>query len=70
MTIFSNIFSSVLWVVCYTAGAYTTSAYKWESFAFGTLANAILAMSTLDESRDYLLLAVIVNVPRLLYTVA
>ena len=79
-TIFTNIFICVLWVVTYLVGAYTTTVYKWGFFAFGTLAWVILAMSTLNESReaaqrmgisrDYMILAALANLCWVLYPVA
>ncbi|KAJ0115243.1 hypothetical protein J7T55_001653 [Diaporthe amygdali] len=79
-TIFTNIFICLLWVVTYLVGAYTTTVYKWGFFAFGTFAFVILAMSTLNESReaaqrsgitrDYMILAAIANLCWILYPVA
>lgn len=51
-TIICNIALSIYWVVSYLAGAYVASSYKWGFFAFGTFAWLILAMSTLNESRE------------------
>ncbi|KAI8952769.1 hypothetical protein F4801DRAFT_599245 [Xylaria longipes] len=51
-TIMTNIVSSWLWVLTYIAVAYTTSVYKWGFYAFGTFTYIILAMSTLNESRE------------------
>ncbi|KAI0875591.1 hypothetical protein GGS24DRAFT_499671 [Hypoxylon argillaceum] len=51
-TIATNIVNSWLWVLTYIAAAYTTTAYKWGFYAFGTFAYIILAMSTLNESRE------------------
>ncbi|KAJ4361751.1 hypothetical protein N0V83_010691 [Neocucurbitaria cava] len=79
-TIFTNIFITLLWVVTYLVGAYATTTYKWGFFAFGTFAWVILAMSTLNESReaaqrmgvarDYMVLAAIANLAWILYPVA
>jgi bacteriorhodopsin len=51
-TIIVNIFIAWFWVLSYLAAAYTTTSYKWGFFAFGTFAYIILAMSTLNESRE------------------
>lgn len=79
-TIISNIFLSWFWVLTYLAAAYTTTTYKWGFFAFGTLAWIILALSTLNESReaaellgvsrDYITLSGWLNLLWLLYPVA
>ncbi|KUI60230.1 hypothetical protein VP1G_07445 [Cytospora mali] len=79
-TIFTNIFICLLWVVTYLVGAYTTTIYKWGLFTFGTFAWVILAMSTLNESReaaqrmginrDYIILAAIANLCWILYPIA
>ncbi|KAM0517000.1 hypothetical protein ACHAPE_005112 [Trichoderma viride] len=79
-TIFTNISVSLLWVVTYLAAAYTTTSYKWGFFAFGTLCWVILAMSTLNESReaasrigisrDYMMLSALANLSWALYPVA
>ncbi|KAH8886278.1 family A G protein-coupled receptor-like protein [Thozetella sp. PMI_491] len=79
-TIITNISIALLWVCTYLAAAYTNTVYKWGFFAFGTLSWAILAMSTLNESReaaaprgigrDYLRLAVWANIIWLLYPIA
>lgn len=79
-TIFTNIFISLLWVATYLAAAYTTTSYKWGFFAFGTLCWIILAMSTLNESReaasrigiarDYMILSALANLSWVLYPVA
>ncbi|CAM1510553.1 Fc.00g008880.m01.CDS01 [Cosmosporella sp. VM-42] len=79
-TIFCNIFIAWLWVLTYLAAAYTTTDYKWGFFAFGTFSWIILAMSTLNESReeaerlgitrDYMILASIPNLLWALYPVA
>ncbi|KAJ5804904.1 Rhodopsin archaeal/bacterial/fungal [Penicillium riverlandense] len=79
-TIFCNIAIAWLWVVSYLAAAYTTTSYKWGFFAFGTFSWLILAMSTINESReaaallgierDYLVLAGWVNFLWVLYPVA
>ncbi|KAK7755730.1 hypothetical protein SLS62_002343 [Diatrype stigma] len=79
-TIFTNISISWLWVLTYLAAAYVDSSYKWGFFAFGTLAWLILAMSTLNESREaaallgigrhYIVLAGWANLLWLLYPAA
>lgn len=79
-TIFTNIFSSLIWVVTYLAAAYTTTSYRWGFFAFGTLCWLILAMSTLNESReaasrigitrDYMILAALANLSWAMYPIA
>ncbi|PYH93869.1 family A G protein-coupled receptor-like protein, partial [Aspergillus ellipticus CBS 707.79] len=79
-TIICNIALTWLWILAYLAAAFTASSYKWGFFAFGTLAYLILAMSTLNESReaaakmgvkrDYVLLATWANVLWLCYPVA
>ncbi|ROV89699.1 hypothetical protein VMCG_10360 [Cytospora schulzeri] len=79
-TIFTNIFICLLWVVTYLVGAYTTTVYKWGLFAFGTFAWVIIAVSTLNESReaaqrigisrDYKILAAIANLCWILYPIA
>lgn len=79
-TIFTNVFICWLWVVTYLVGSFVTTGYQWGFFAFGTLAWVILAMSTLNESReaaarsgmarDYMVLATVANVAWLLYPVA
>ncbi|XXH00629.1 hypothetical protein Hte_006977 [Hypoxylon texense] len=79
-TIFTNVAVTWLWVLAYLAAAFTPTAYKWGFFAFGTLAYAILATSTLNESReaaarsgvsrDYVVLAGWANLLWLLYPVA
>ncbi|CAK7233915.1 hypothetical protein SCUCBS95973_008757 [Sporothrix curviconia] len=82
-TIFTNVFSCLLWVVSYLCGSFVvSSSYRWGLFAFGTLAYTILAMSTLNESReaaqrqgqgmarDYMVLASVANAAWLLYPVA
>jgi bacteriorhodopsin len=79
-TIVVNIFISWLWVLSYLAAAYTTTSYKWGFFAFGTFAYIILAMSTINESResaevlgigrDYIILSGWVNLLWLLYPIA
>lgn len=79
-TIFCNMFIAWFWVLSYLAAAYTTTAYKWCFFAFGTFAWVILATSTLNESyeaaaplgigRDYIILSGAVNILWLLYPVA
>ncbi|KAJ5604852.1 hypothetical protein N7510_010006 [Penicillium lagena] len=79
-TICCNIAIAWLWVVSYLVAAYTTTTYKWGFFAFGTFSWLILAMSTINESReaaalleierDYLVLAGWVNLLWVLYPVA
>ncbi|KAL9485433.1 hypothetical protein ACSS6W_004222 [Trichoderma asperelloides] len=79
-TIVTNIFVSFLWVVTYLAAAYTTTSYRWGFFAFGTLCWIILAMSTLNESReaasrigisrDYMILSALANLSWVLYPIA
>lgn len=79
-TIFTNIFSSLIWVVTYLAAAYTTTSYRWGFFAFGTLCWLILAMSTLNESReaasrigitrDYMILSALANLSWAMYPIA
>ncbi|PVH76356.1 family A G protein-coupled receptor-like protein [Cadophora sp. DSE1049] len=79
-TIILNIFIAWFWVLSYFCAAYTTTDYYWGFFAFGTLAYIILAMSTLNESResaqvigisgDYMILAGWANVLWLLYPIA
>lgn len=79
-TIVTNIFVSLLWVITYLAAAYTTTTYKWGFFAFGTLCWIILAMSTLNESReaasrigisrDYMILSAVANLSWALYPIS
>ncbi|KAJ9138443.1 Bacteriorhodopsin-like protein family protein [Pleurostoma richardsiae] len=79
-TIFCNISIAWLWVLTYLAAAYTATDYKWGFFAFGTLSWLILAMSTMNESReeatrlgigrDYIILAGWPNLLWLLYPIA
>lgn len=79
-TIVVNIFIAWFWVLSYLAAAYTTTSYKWGFFAFGTFAYIILAMSTLNESResaeilgigrDYMILSCWVNLLWLMYPIA
>jgi bacteriorhodopsin len=82
-TIVCNIALAWTWVLTYLAAAYTTtsgSSYGWGFFAFGTLCWLVLALSTLNESReeaarrgiarDYVLLAAWPNLLWLLYPVA
>lgn len=79
-TIFTNVFICWLWVLTYLAGSFVATGYQWAFFAFGTFAWVILAMSTLNESReaaarfnmtrDYMVLATVANVAWLLYPVA
>ncbi|KIW86771.1 uncharacterized protein Z519_12557 [Cladophialophora bantiana CBS 173.52] len=75
-----NIVLSWFWVLTYLVAAYTATSYKWGFFAFGTFAYVILAMSTINESResaqvlgigrDYIILSGWVNLMWLLYPVA
>lgn len=51
-TIFCNIAIAWYWVIGYLVSAYTTTAYKWGLFTFGTLSWLILAMGTINESRE------------------
>ncbi|OJJ43581.1 hypothetical protein ASPZODRAFT_2114135 [Penicilliopsis zonata CBS 506.65] len=79
-TMICNIAMAVYWVGTYLVAAYTSSVHKWGLFAFGTFAWLILAMSTLNESReaaallgverDYLFLSVWLNLLWVLYPVA
>jgi bacteriorhodopsin len=79
-TIVCNIAIAWYWVISYLAAAYTTTGYKWGFFAFGTFAWLILAMSTINESReaaalvgverDYTLLAGWLNLLWVLYPIA
>ncbi|KAH8166590.1 hypothetical protein CIB48_g1668 [Xylaria polymorpha] len=79
-TIITNIICSWIWVLTYIAAAYTTSVYKWGFYSFGTFTYLILAMSTLNESReaahrigmarDYIILSSWVNLIWLLYPIA
>ncbi|KAJ8128027.1 hypothetical protein O1611_g5607 [Lasiodiplodia mahajangana] len=79
-TIITNIVCSWVWVLTYIAAAYTTTVYKWGFYAFGTFTYLILAMSTLNESReaaqrlgiarDYIILSGWINLVWLLYPVA
>lgn len=79
-TIVLNIFIAWFWVLSYLVAAYTTTDYKWGFFAFGTFAYIILAMSTINESResaavlgigrDYIILSGWVNLLWLLYPIA
>lgn len=79
-TIFCNIAIAWYWVISYLVSAYTTTAYRWGFFAFGTFSWLILAMSTINESReaaallgierDYLFLAGWLNLLWLLYPIA
>ncbi|GIJ90357.1 ion channel activity [Aspergillus pseudoviridinutans] len=79
-TIICNIFVSLFWVGSYLAGAYVSSSYKWGFFAFGTFAWLILAMSTINESReaahlvgidkDYIMLSGWTNLLWIIYPVA
>lgn len=79
-TIVLNIFISWFWVLTYLVAAYTPTTYKWGFFAFGTFGYIILAMSTLNESResaqvigiarDYMILSGWVNLLWFLYPIA
>lgn len=79
-TIFTNIFVSWFWVLSYLASAYTTTAYKWGFFAYGTFGWLILAMSTINESHeaasrlgighDHRILSCLTNFLWLLYPIA
>ncbi|KAL3482129.1 hypothetical protein BJX99DRAFT_252845 [Aspergillus californicus] len=79
-TIICNIATACYWVTSYLVGAYVPSNYKWGFFAFGTLSWVILAMSTMNESReaaerlgvsrDYVVLSGWCNILWLLYPVA
>ncbi|RAO64297.1 uncharacterized protein BHQ10_000309 [Talaromyces amestolkiae] len=79
-TIILNVFCSWFWVLNYLVSALVTTEYKWGFFAFGTFAYVILAMSTLNESReaaerlgiarDYMTLSLFVNGLWILYPIA
>ena len=79
-TVILNIVAAWFWVLGYLVGAYTTTSYKWGFFAFGTFTYIILAMSTINESREsaeilgygrhYMILSGWVNLLWLLYPVA
>ncbi|KAJ5290942.1 hypothetical protein N7478_000193 [Penicillium angulare] len=79
-TMICNIALSLFWVVSYLAGAYVASSYKWGFFAFGTFAWLILAMSTINESReaaqllgvdkDYIVLSGWTNLLWIIYPIA
>ena len=79
-TIICNIAITWLWILTYLAAAFTATDYKWGFFAFGTLSWVILAMSTMNESReeavrrgigrDYVILASWPNLLWLLYPIA
>lgn len=79
-TIVCNIAISWIWVIGYLVAAFTASSYKWGFFAFGTFSWLILAMSTINESReaaellgiqgDYMVLSVYLNVLWFLYPIA
>jgi bacteriorhodopsin len=79
-TIVVNIFLAWFWILSYLAASFTTTSYKWGFFAFGTFAYIILAMSTINESResaaalgigrDYTILSGWVNLVWLLYPIA
>ncbi|KAH6886924.1 hypothetical protein B0T10DRAFT_407571 [Thelonectria olida] len=78
-TIVLNVFIAWFWVLTYLAAAYTTTSYKWGFFAFGTFGYIILAMSTVNESResaqvlgisrDYIILSAWVNLLWFLYPI-
>ncbi|TGJ82910.1 hypothetical protein E0Z10_g5840 [Xylaria hypoxylon] len=51
-TIITNITCFWIWALAYIAAAYTTTSYKWAFFAFGSFTWLILALSTLNESRE------------------
>ncbi|OOQ84743.1 opsin related protein [Penicillium brasilianum] len=79
-TIICNIALSLYWVISYLAGAYVNTSYKWGFFAFGTFAWLILAMSTINESReaaqllgvqrDYIILSGWTNLLWIVYPIA
>lgn len=79
-TIICNIALAMFWVISYLAGAYVNSGYKWGFFAFGTFAWLILAMSTINESReaaqllgvdkDYIILSGWTNLLWIIYPIA
>jgi bacteriorhodopsin len=79
-TIVCNIAISWIWVISYLVAAFTPSSYKWGFFAFGTFSLLILAMSTINESReaaallgiqrDYMVLSGWLNLLWLLYPIA
>jgi bacteriorhodopsin len=79
-TMVYNVFLSWTWVVSYLVAAYTQTNYKWGFFAYGTIAWALLACSTLFEGlkaakrvavgRDYTALAGWLNLLWLLYPIA
>lgn len=79
-TIILNIVCAWFWVLGYLVGTYTTTNYKWGFFAFSTFAYIILAMSTLNESREsagvlgitghYMILSGWVNLLWLCYPIA
>ncbi|KAJ5675115.1 uncharacterized protein N7477_005049 [Penicillium maclennaniae] len=78
-TMLCNIAIALQWPVCYLVGAFVTTSYKWGFFAFGTFGWLILAMSTINESReaaqllgvdkDYIILSVWLNLLWLLYPI-
>ena len=75
-----NVALSWVWVVSYLVSAFTATNYKWGFFAFGTVAWALLAVSTLldgrrgaqrvEVARDHTLLAGLANLLWLLYPIA
>jgi bacteriorhodopsin len=79
-TIICNIAIALQWPVCYLVVAFVTTSYKWGFFAFGTFGWLILAMSTINESReaaqllgvdkDYIVLSVWLNLLWILYPIA
>lgn len=79
-TIIYNVALAWTWVISYLVGAFTTSNYKWGFYAFGTIAWALLAFSTLfggttasrrvGVARDHSILAGWVNLLWLLYPIA
>ncbi|KAI1276571.1 family A G protein-coupled receptor-like protein [Xylaria sp. FL0933] len=80
VTIITNMTCSWVWGITYAASAYTTTSYKWGFFAFGSFTWLILALSTLNESReaaqrlgiarDYMILSGWANLVWLLYPIA
>lgn len=79
-TIVVNITLSWFWILTYLAAAHTITVYKWGFFTFGTFSWVIIAMSTLNESResaavlgierDYVVLSVWTNILWALYPIA
>ncbi|KAJ6134558.1 hypothetical protein N7523_000880 [Penicillium sp. IBT 18751x] len=78
-TMLCNIAIALQWPVCYLVGAFVNTSYKWGFFAFGTFGWLILAMSTINESReaaqrlgvdkDYIILSLWLNFLWLLYPI-